>query len=162
MISLFGGKLGQGAPTVRILRLLGVYFFGVGLVYGGYFLQSLITEAAKMQTYDTGLSGLVQVLKGVNTDIFLPQILIVGCVISCLVSFGDSNLSRVVTAFRASFVMYTTFDVIAGIGARFELEDYVATVLFNFVGSIFYAALFAFIINRFIPSDEPIPELQPV
>lgn len=154
LISACGGRLGDGSFASRYVRSLGLYITGTVFVYVGYFSQALITGSATAQAYNTGWKGIVAVTKGIDNSFLVPQVVIVSGIICCAVSFASRKLSRAVVAFRASFLTYVAFDIIIGIAARYELEDYILALVCDFVGSFLFGAVFAVIVQSFLPPEE--------
>jgi hypothetical protein len=95
----------------------------------------------------------VEVVKQIDYAEMMPGVVIVSCIISCATSFAGTRLSRAVVAFRAAFLAYMAFDIVIAIAARYEVDDYIANVVFNFIGSFVFGGVLALIVNRFVPEQ---------
>lgn len=144
--------------VVRYLLCLIAYAITAVIVACGYWFEGLVNSALRERNFYSGWDWIEAVLTQYQYFAGIDVIVLVASIIACAVLFASDYRSRVVTAFRASFVTFMAFDILQGMQGGYGVAEYIRAGVFNFVGALAFGAVCAACLNRVIPFGDSGPK----
>jgi|GEM_PF-4007222 len=136
----------------RYVRCLLGYAAATVFVYAGYLFQGLVMDGVRIRNFYSGWRWAQMVVARYEYLAGLDQIILIGCIIAFATLFARNYRSRVTTAFRASFVIFMSFDILGGMVTGYAAEQYVMCAVFNIVGALLFGVVCAFCFERLLPT----------
>jgi len=153
--ALLKDRLG-GNYFSRLCRGVMIYLISFSLVAVGYTTETVWDSISDVGRFASGWSRIPWLLETRAWTSQVPIVLFIASIVTFVILLQPRQARLSSTAFRALFVVLALTDILQGMMRGFTVYEYVNCVIFDFFGSLLFAAIIPIFASRLVPTKHVI------